>query len=202
MTHESNCCPECDNEITVGANGYCGACWTDRFGCEDLSPISHYSDEDCYINSVIQIQTWWRSLKTDLKQSTSLEVKDTMIDYISLGYNSDEHEMLEDAYQAIEKTNMWDYMKQEPRGGGGYMYTDDEELRLVNRHLEYIGHSGTSFAWTMRTMQLLARLGEKDFVQQCRKAFNLDEGFVKKDRESGVEQCDTRLNTDGKPLHP
>ena len=35
-----------------------------------------------------------------------------MIDYISLGYTKDEQEMLQDAYQAIEKTNMWDYMKQ------------------------------------------------------------------------------------------
>jgi hypothetical protein len=57
-------------------------------------------------------------------------------------------------------------MKQEPRGGGGYMYTDDEELRLIHRHLKYEGHSGSSFAWTMRTMQLLARHGEKGFVQE------------------------------------
>ena len=51
-----------------------------------------------------------------------------MIDFISLGYTTDEQEMLQDAYQAIEKANMWDYMKGEPRGGGGYTFTDDEEL--------------------------------------------------------------------------
>ena len=53
-----------------------------------------------------------------------------MIDYISLGYTSDEQEMLQDAYQAIEKANMWDYMKGEPSGGGGYTFTDDEILEL------------------------------------------------------------------------
>lgn len=89
-----------------------------------------------------------------------------MIDYISLGYTKDEEEMLEDAYQAIEKTKMWDYMKKEP-SGEGYMYTDDEELRLIHRHLEYDGHSGASFAWAMRTMQNIARLGEEGFIQAC-----------------------------------
>jgi hypothetical protein len=90
-----------------------------------------------------------------------------MIDYVSLGYTTDEQEMLQDAYQAIEKVNMWDYMKGEPRGGGGYMFTDDEELRLIHRHLEYDGHSGASFAWAMRTMQNIARLGEEGFIQAC-----------------------------------
>ena len=89
-----------------------------------------------------------------------------MIDYISLGYSQSEQEMLEDAYQAIEKTNMWDYMKKEPTGKG-YMFSDDEELRLINRHLEYQGHSGSSFAWTMRTMQQIARLGEEKFIEEC-----------------------------------
>ena len=90
-----------------------------------------------------------------------------MIDYISLGYTSDEQEMLQDAYQAIEKTNMWEYMKQEPSGGAGYTFTDDEELRAINRNLEYVGHTGFSFGWTMRTMQNIARLGEEGFIQAC-----------------------------------
>ena len=90
-----------------------------------------------------------------------------MIDYVSIGYTSDEQEMLQDAYQAIEKTNMWGYMKQEPGGGGGYMFTHDEELRLIHRNLEYDGHSGASFAWCMRTMQNIARLGEEGFIQEC-----------------------------------
>ena len=88
-----------------------------------------------------------------------------MIDYISLGYSQSEQEMLEDAYQAIEKTNMWDYMKKDPTGG--YMFTDDEQLRIINRNLEYQGHSGSSFGWTMRTMQQIAKLGEEKFIKEC-----------------------------------
>ena len=101
-----------------------------------------------------------------------------MIDYISIGYTSDEQEMLEDAYKAIEKTNMWGYMKQEPRGGGGYMYTDDEELRLIHRHLEYDGHSGSSFAWAMRTMQQIAKLGEETFIKECLASKNMRKGSM------------------------
>lgn len=100
-----------------------------------------------------------------------------MIDYVSLGYSLDEQEMLQDAYQAIEKTKMWAYMKQEPRGGS-YMYTDDEELRVINRNLEYNGHSGSSFGWTMRTMQQIARLGEEAFIKECLLAKNMSEGSV------------------------
>jgi len=88
-----------------------------------------------------------------------------MIDFIKLGYSKSEQEMLEDAYQAIETTKMWDYMKKEPVGG--YTFTDDEELRLINRHLEYGGHSGFSFGWTMRTMQQIARIGEEKFIEEC-----------------------------------
>jgi len=90
-----------------------------------------------------------------------------MIDFITLGYTKDEQEMLQDAYQAIEKANMWDYMKGEPRGGGGYTFTDDEELRSINRNIEYDGHTGFSFGWTMRTMQQIAKLGEEKFIQEC-----------------------------------
>ena len=100
-----------------------------------------------------------------------------MIDYISLGYTQDEQEMLEDAYKAIEKTNMWDYMKKEP-SGEGYMYTDDEELRLIHRHLEYDGHSGASFAWAMRTMQNIARLGEEGFIQASLASKNMRKGSM------------------------
>jgi hypothetical protein len=65
MSYESNHCPGCDEELIVRANGYCASCWVDRFGCEDLSPIS-FSSENSYEYSeeaAIRIQTWWRKLK-------------------------------------------------------------------------------------------------------------------------------------------
>ena len=64
MSYESNHCPGCDEEITVGANGYCAGCWTDRFGCEDLSPISYKSENEYEVDAAIQIQTWWRKVST------------------------------------------------------------------------------------------------------------------------------------------
>jgi hypothetical protein len=64
MSYESEHCPGCDFEITVGANGYCASCWIERFGCEDLSPISFDPDEDEYVESVLKIQKWWRKVST------------------------------------------------------------------------------------------------------------------------------------------
>jgi hypothetical protein len=64
MSYESNHCPGCDEELVVSANGYCASCWNERFGCEELSPISHASDDEHYVDSVIQIQTWWRKVST------------------------------------------------------------------------------------------------------------------------------------------
>jgi len=63
MSYESNHCPGCDEELVVRANGYCAGCWTERFGCEEVSSIS-YVDEDDEVNAAIQIQNWWRKVST------------------------------------------------------------------------------------------------------------------------------------------
>ena len=62
MSYESNHCPGCDEELSIQANGYCASCWIERFGCEDLSPISYDPDEEGYVESVIKIQKWWRKM--------------------------------------------------------------------------------------------------------------------------------------------
>jgi hypothetical protein len=85
------------------------------------------------------------------------------LNYVSIGYTEHEKEMLADAEQAIEKADMWEYMKEEPRDGGGYMFSDDAELKAIYKNIKYDGHSGSSMGWTMRQMQQLARLGIDEF---------------------------------------
>lgn len=70
--------------------------------------------------------------------------------------------MLRDAENAIDKAQMWEYMKGEP-GEGGYMFGSDAELKEIYSYITYDGHSGSSMAWTMRVMQELARLGIDEF---------------------------------------
>lgn len=84
------------------------------------------------------------------------------LNFASLGYTEHENEMLQDAENAINKADMWEYMKLEP-GEGGYMYGDDDQLREIYKHIKYDGHSGSSMGWTMRVMQQLAQLGIDEF---------------------------------------
>lgn len=76
----------------------------------------------------------------------------------------DDHlrEMLEDAYNAITQAEAWDLMKVEP-GTGGYMFGADNRYDTIK--LAYGGHSGPSYAWTMRAMQFLAQNGWAVFYQ-------------------------------------
>ena len=67
--------------------------------------------------------------------------------------------MLENAYQAISLTEMWDYMKKNTES---YMFSSDKEIGIISKkmgELGYDGHSGASFGMTMRNMQFIALNG-------------------------------------------
>ena len=76
--------------------------------------------------------------------------------------------MLKDAYEAITKADMWDYMclKSTP-GPDGFMFSSAIELAIVNAEMTYRSHTGASYAWTMRIMQDIARNGWS--IHQLRK---------------------------------
>jgi len=76
-----------------------------------------------------------------------------------------EREMLADAYQAISVTESWDVMKADP-GPGGFMFSANEYMKPINAALKYDGHSGASYAWTMRQMQFIAKNGWDDYVSR------------------------------------
>ena len=67
--------------------------------------------------------------------------------------------MLENAYQAISLTEMWDYMKKDI---DSFMFSSDKEIGIISKKMEelgYGGHSGASFGITMRNMQFIALHG-------------------------------------------
>ena len=77
------------------------------------------------------------------------------------------------AHFAISKLELWDYMKTDP-GEGGYMFSDDNQLRTISdkiSQLGYNGHSGCSFGCTMRAMQYIAKNGynkfREDYMARC-----------------------------------
>jgi TusA-related sulfurtransferase len=86
------------------------------------------------------------------------------INYYSIGYDESENAMLQDAEQAIDKANMWEYMKKNPTGGS-YSFTKDPEFDAILKHMRYNDHTGATMEITMKTMQKIAR-GEFDMKME------------------------------------
>jgi hypothetical protein len=79
-----------------------------------------------------------------------------------------ERDMIKDGMRAVVRTNnvlkereidTWSYLsKYSPPPGKGFMFCDDAIVSIIQREME-IGHSGSSMAWTMRVIELIAKEG-------------------------------------------
>lgn len=77
--------------------------------------------------------------------------------------------MLSDAYDAITKAEMWEYMRlPSTPGKDGFMFSPAIELAAINAEMTYQGHSGASYAWTMRHMESIAKGGWTAWVNRIR----------------------------------
>ena len=59
--------------------------------------------------------------------------------------------------------NNWDFVSQDIET---FMFSNDPRIDEISRKMEefgYNGHSGASFGFTMRYMQLLVQKGEEEF---------------------------------------
>ena len=75
----------------------------------------------------------------------------------------DARAMLVDAWTALTDCEAWDVVLDEP--AKGFLWTEpDARLVRVHARLAYKGHSGFTYAWTMRTMQAIARNGWSEYV--------------------------------------
>lgn len=84
--------------------------------------------------------------------------------YLKL-YSKHEAMMLQDADAAITECGLWDWMSSyNPASGDGFMFSNHPNLDKINAAMKYQGHSGASYGWTMRTMQLVARIGWDKFA--------------------------------------
>ena len=84
-------------------------------------------------------------------------------DYIKDDWTRD---MLINAWQAINITETWDFVKQEIES---FMFSNDPRVKIIYDKIEelgYTGHSGASFGFTKRTMQYIATHGEKKFKEE------------------------------------
>lgn len=89
------------------------------------------------------------------------------IDMNIYGYGNDDwyNSMIKDGIIAIIKAgdelgiDMWTYISQySPPENQGFMFSDDPKMRIICQKME-TGHSGTSYGWTMRYLERLAKYG-------------------------------------------
>lgn len=74
-------------------------------------------------------------------------------------YEPYEVEMLQDAYTAVHACDAWEWLIMfQPHPNEGFMFSADPMLTQISLAMKY-AHSGSSFAFTMRTLQDIARRG-------------------------------------------
>jgi hypothetical protein len=76
--------------------------------------------------------------------------------------NKNVREMFSTAWQAISAAEGWYFMAQPIES---FMWSSNPQLDNINTRIRnlYDGHSGYTYGYTMREMQLIARYGEVEF---------------------------------------
>ncbi len=70
--------------------------------------------------------------------------------------DSNDREMVQDAYEAAVKLELLDAIKNlNPQNG--FMFTQHPVIDKISANLKYNGHSGCSFGWTMRQVEYIAK---------------------------------------------
>jgi hypothetical protein len=82
-------------------------------------------------------------------------------------FNTLEAEMLRDADETITRLELWDWLKSYiPDQEKGFVLSKDWNLSSIIDNMKYTGHSGSSFSWTMRQMEYIAKNGWTEFVKK------------------------------------
>ena len=78
-----------------------------------------------------------------------------------------EKKFLQDAYDAITRENLWDYIKHFDKS---FASDDTPELDQINTHMKlYNMHSGASYSWVMNRMKYIAQVGWNRYVDESKK---------------------------------
>ena len=84
-------------------------------------------------------------------------------------YDSDFRKCLNDMYNVIDEKELWTYINENPPSDReGYMFSRDQVIDQIGNDPRIInsGHSGATFAFAMRCMQRIAKVGFDQFVKE------------------------------------
>ena len=107
-------------------------------------------------------------------------------------YTTFETPMLRDAFQAITVCDLWDWLRTyTPEPGRGFMFGNHPNQERINQAMTYTGHSGASYAWTMRAMEDIAKNGWEDHRNRARRARAIRklEEWARKRRKTSTCPC-------------
>jgi hypothetical protein len=83
---------------------------------------------------------------------------------LSKGFSESSIKYLQDAYDAITRLNLWKEFS-EFTPNEGFMFTSHPLLHKINSEMKLLGeHSGSSYGWTMRAMEFIAKYSWNDFI--------------------------------------
>jgi hypothetical protein len=75
-------------------------------------------------------------------------------------------------YHAVSRCEAWDFLKNfTPNSNDGFMFTEHPKVYEIGNMMESCphppGHSGFSFAWTMRQLESIAKNGYEGYKNIC-----------------------------------
>lgn len=113
-----------------------------------------------------------------------------MIRNYSEVYSENDLEMILDADNAITECKLWDWLRTyEPDQGKGFCFSSHPNLDKIKNAMKYDGHSGSSYAWTMRIMELISKgkwpIIYSEAMKDKREKEKCDEQFNQLRREYG-----------------
>lgn len=76
--------------------------------------------------------------------------------------------MLSEAYEIITRLELWQWLSTFDPGDGGFMFSDDPNVTKIGEESK-MGHSGASFGFTMRNMQMIAWEGWETYYMKCKR---------------------------------
>lgn len=120
-------------------------------------------------------------------------------------FDNHEANMLQDADNAITECKLWDWLNMyEPANGFGV--DNHPNLTLINNKMKlYDSHSGSSYGWTMRHMEYIAKHGWALFEFNIREQHRKDEAKEKLNKmadsmaNAGYVIAKAIMNSNGNP---
>lgn len=92
-----------------------------------------------------------------------------------LSFISDTHTraMIQNGHQAITQLELWPWLKTFDPEDGGFMFSSDPHINMISEKMDSLpnppGHSGSSFGFTMRHLQFIAKHGLQKYMEEMKK---------------------------------